>query len=210
MALFRATADLWDHGSGRIVRPTQRCLCFLPERPYLPPGTLREILVSGGQHVEAGQPVLRLDSYEIEHAELFHKVLDIVQRRFMPIVIRHAISGHAIVNNEDSTLLDNPLSLAMVIDIFSERGFHAVIDIHPVDDEYHGSIAWLLDKTYDADDGPALAGKPLLDHRNPDPALRSRFVSYDRAGRVRTTTDAQSKPLGESHFSSVWVFMRAV
>lgn len=29
-------------------------------------GTLREILVSGGQHVEAGQPVLRLDSYEIE------------------------------------------------------------------------------------------------------------------------------------------------
>ena len=72
----------------------------------------------------------RLDSYEIEHAELFHKVLDIVQRRFMPIVIRHAISGMAIVNNEDSTLLDNPLSLAMVIDIFSERGFHAVIDIH--------------------------------------------------------------------------------
>lgn len=54
----------------------------------------------------------------------------------------------------------------------------AVIDIQPADGpaggEYHGSIAWLLDKTYDADDGPALAGKPLLDHRNPDPALRSR------------------------------------
>ena len=46
MALFRATADLWDHGRGRIVRPGQRCLCFLPERPYLPPGTLREILAS--------------------------------------------------------------------------------------------------------------------------------------------------------------------
>jgi HlyD family secretion protein len=29
-------------------------------------GTLREILVSGGQHVEAGQAVLRLDSYEVE------------------------------------------------------------------------------------------------------------------------------------------------
>lgn len=50
----------------------------------------------------------------------------------------------------------------------------AVIDIHPVNDEYHGSIAWLLDKTYDADDGPALAGKPRLDHRNPEPALRGR------------------------------------
>lgn len=46
MALFRATADLWDHGRGRIVRPGQRCICFVPERPYLPPGTLREILAS--------------------------------------------------------------------------------------------------------------------------------------------------------------------
>lgn len=54
----------------------------------------------------------------------------------------------------------------------------AVIDIHPVDgpagSEYQGSIAWLLDKTYDQDDGPALNGKPLLDHRNPDPMLRTR------------------------------------
>jgi len=46
MAFFRATADLWDHGSGRIVRPAGSCLFFLPERPYLPPGTLREILAS--------------------------------------------------------------------------------------------------------------------------------------------------------------------
>jgi vitamin B12/bleomycin/antimicrobial peptide transport system ATP-binding/permease protein len=44
VALFRATAGIWEHGRGRIVRPGSRCLCFLPERPYLPPGTLREIL----------------------------------------------------------------------------------------------------------------------------------------------------------------------
>jgi adenylate kinase len=74
--------------------------------------------------------IKRLDSYELEHAELFHKVLDLVEKRFMPIVVRHAISGMAVVNNEDSTLLDNPLSLAMLIDIYSERGFHAVVDIH--------------------------------------------------------------------------------
>jgi putative ATP-binding cassette transporter len=45
MALFRATGLLWDHGSGRIVRPGGTCMCFLPERPYLPPGTLRQILL---------------------------------------------------------------------------------------------------------------------------------------------------------------------
>jgi len=46
MALFRATADLWDHGHGRIVRPNRRCISFVPERPYLPPGTMREVLVA--------------------------------------------------------------------------------------------------------------------------------------------------------------------
>ena len=30
-------------------------------------------------------------------------------------------------------LLDDPRALAMLIDIFSERGFHAVVDIHRID-----------------------------------------------------------------------------
>jgi putative ATP-binding cassette transporter len=48
-ALFRATADLWDQGEGRITRPSQDDLLFLTERPYLPPGTLRELLLHTGQ-----------------------------------------------------------------------------------------------------------------------------------------------------------------
>jgi adenylate kinase len=36
------------------------------------------------------------------------------------------------VNTED-TLLDDPVSLAMLIDIFSERGFHAVVDLHRIE-----------------------------------------------------------------------------
>jgi vitamin B12/bleomycin/antimicrobial peptide transport system ATP-binding/permease protein len=43
-ALFRATAGLWDVGEGRILRPKDRVLMFLPERPYLPPGTLRQLV----------------------------------------------------------------------------------------------------------------------------------------------------------------------
>jgi adenylate kinase len=91
---------------------------------------LRRIPLASEIVLHARQDLInRLDSYEIDHAELFHRVLDLVERRFMPIVIRHAISGLAIVNNEDPTLLENPLALAMVIDIFSERGFHAVVDV---------------------------------------------------------------------------------
>lgn len=48
-ALFRATADLWDAGAGRILRPEPQDILFLPERPYLPPGTLREVLLRTDQ-----------------------------------------------------------------------------------------------------------------------------------------------------------------
>lgn len=44
-ALFRATADLWFHGEGRVLHPGHDEIFFLPERPYLPPGTLREVLL---------------------------------------------------------------------------------------------------------------------------------------------------------------------
>ncbi len=47
--LFRATADLWDKGEGRILRPGLDDMMFVPERPYLPPGTLRDALLHTGQ-----------------------------------------------------------------------------------------------------------------------------------------------------------------
>lgn len=75
------------------------------------------------------QLVNRLDSYELEHTDLFIRVVNMIQSKFMPIVQRHALSGRAQVNTEDS-LFHNPLALSMLIDIFSERGFHAVVDKH--------------------------------------------------------------------------------
>jgi putative ATP-binding cassette transporter len=42
--LFRALAGLWPWGAGRIRRPGGATVFFMPRRPYLPPGTLREAL----------------------------------------------------------------------------------------------------------------------------------------------------------------------
>jgi len=81
-----------------------------------------EIIVHARQDL-----VRRLDSYEIEHRPLFTQVIDMIQTKFMPIITRHALSGRATVNSEDE-IFSNPLALSMLIDIFSERGFHAVID----------------------------------------------------------------------------------
>jgi putative ATP-binding cassette transporter len=44
IALFRATAGLWSSGKGRIVRPRGNGVLFLAQKPYLPPGSLREAL----------------------------------------------------------------------------------------------------------------------------------------------------------------------
>lgn len=48
-ALFRATAGTWSAGSGRVTRPGDDRMLFLAERPYLPPGTLREVLTTGDE-----------------------------------------------------------------------------------------------------------------------------------------------------------------
>ncbi len=42
--LFRALSGLWPRGSGRIARPRGDEALYLPRTPYLPPGTLREVL----------------------------------------------------------------------------------------------------------------------------------------------------------------------
>jgi putative ATP-binding cassette transporter len=46
IALFRATAGLWGTGKGRIVRPREDGVLFLAQKPYLPPGSLRQALAS--------------------------------------------------------------------------------------------------------------------------------------------------------------------
>ncbi|MGZ0657416.1 nucleoside monophosphate kinase [Coraliomargarita sp. W4R53] len=71
----------------------------------------------------------RLDAYVERQETLFMQVIELIRRDFMPIIERHAISGSAVVNTEDKVLLD-PDALAMLIDIFSERGYHATVDVH--------------------------------------------------------------------------------
>src|SRR5271163_738107 len=42
--LFRALAGLWPWGSGSVTHPAGQERLYMPRTPYLPPGTLREVL----------------------------------------------------------------------------------------------------------------------------------------------------------------------
>lgn len=76
--------------------------------------------------------VRRLDAYKVEKPELMQAVVAFIQDKMMPIIVRHAISGRADINTEDQ-LFHDPEALAMLIDIFSERGFHATADLHLIE-----------------------------------------------------------------------------
>ena len=72
--------------------------------------------------------VRRLDAYVVERPETFGQVIEFIEAKMMPIVVRHTMSGIANINSED-VLFQDPVALAMLIDVFSERGFHATVDI---------------------------------------------------------------------------------
>src|SRR6185503_3217358 len=83
-----------------------------------------ELVVHGRQEL-----VKRLDSYEFEHTQLLTQIVALVATKFMPIIERHALSGRATVNSEDP-IFSEALAIPMLIDLFSERGYHASVDKH--------------------------------------------------------------------------------
>lgn len=86
-----------------------------------------EIIIHARQEL-----VKRLDGYELNAPELFQRVVNFIEDSLLPVIRLHAISGHANLNSEDP-LLQEPAALGMLIDIFSERGYHAVVDVHHIE-----------------------------------------------------------------------------
>jgi adenylate kinase len=114
---------------------------------------LRSLPVASEIVVHARQELVkRLDGYAMNQPELFARVVSFIDKKLMPIILRHALSGHSNINSEDP-VLDEPLALAMLIDIFSERGYHAVVDVHRIEipesvDLATGKITCRVKKVY--------------------------------------------------------------
>ncbi|NTV70218.1 MAG: ABC transporter ATP-binding protein/permease [Azonexaceae bacterium] len=57
-SLLRAIAGLWHAGSGRIIGPESQEMLFLPQRPYMVQGSLREQLLYPNGHIGRTDEVL--------------------------------------------------------------------------------------------------------------------------------------------------------
>jgi vitamin B12/bleomycin/antimicrobial peptide transport system ATP-binding/permease protein len=88
--LFLAIAGLWPWGSGRIVLPPRADIVFMPQRPYLPLGTLRAALAypHEAEHLTDAQAVAALDALDLlrlapslDRAERWDKTLSLDEQQ---------------------------------------------------------------------------------------------------------------------------------
>jgi adenylate kinase len=94
---------------------------------------IRNIPVASQLALHARQELVeRLELYEEQHQNLFQRVVKLIEVKMIPIIRAHSTTGHARINSEDE-LLDDPLALRIMIDVFAERGFHTSVDIHRMD-----------------------------------------------------------------------------
>ena len=122
LALFRATAGIEVHGEGRLVRPGAQHLKFLAERPYLPPGTLREALVPTSMDATVSDQLLldRLTTWELNgilvrtdglHTEQdWASLLSLSEQQFLACI-------HIILSAPRFVILDRPCSTLGTEDI---------------------------------------------------------------------------------------------
>ena len=76
--------------------------------------------------------VKRLEYYEHNHTAMFGEVVNLINENFIPIIKHHTISGRAYINSENE-IFNHPTALHMLVDVFSERGFSATVDIRKVE-----------------------------------------------------------------------------
>ena len=73
-SLLRAIAGLWNAGTGRLVRPPLEEVLFLPQRPYIILGTLREQLLYPNRNQEKSEAELREVLQQVNLQNLLNRI----------------------------------------------------------------------------------------------------------------------------------------
>jgi vitamin B12/bleomycin/antimicrobial peptide transport system ATP-binding/permease protein len=138
VALFRSTAGVWECGGGQIIRPGLDDILFLPERPYIPPGTLREVLLRTGMEkvIPTEEIIAVLNQLGLEEALEHANGLDTDQDwdDLLSIGEQHLLSiARIFLAKPAFVFLDRPGSslpkskIASILDMLTEQGICVVI-----------------------------------------------------------------------------------
>lgn len=86
-----------------------------------------EIVIAARQHL-----VERLEGYQRDHAELFKRVIAVIERDFVPVILLHAMTGLAKITSENELFADQ-LALGMLVDVLNERGYRTTATVEQRD-----------------------------------------------------------------------------
>jgi putative ATP-binding cassette transporter len=131
MALFRATAGIWPAGVGTLVRPPLEEIFFLPQRPYLPPRTLRDLLLTGQEQVmtddeitaalhEAGLDSLPARAGGLDSEHDWPTMLSVAEQQ-LPALTRLALAQPAFAMLDRVTAALKPAQVRQALRRFDEN-----------------------------------------------------------------------------------------
>jgi putative ATP-binding cassette transporter len=178
-SLLRAVVGLWDRGHGTITRPRFEDVLFLPQRPYLAPGSLRsQLLYPRAAGARTDEDMLRaLDLVQLAHlkdgaeplaAEAdWGKVLSIGEQQRLSFARLLLVRPRYAFLDEATSALDpsNEANLyrlvsALGITVVSISHHAAVRKYHKLELELLGQGLWRLRRVRDADQVIALPARP--------------------------------------------------
>ena len=114
-SLLRAIAGLWDTGQGVIRRPPLEQLFFLPQQPYLQPGTLRSQLIYPSAHSDLNDEQLSgiLERVQLPHLAQRVGGLDVTQdwEKLLSVGEQQRLAfGRVLVHQPGIVILDEATS----------------------------------------------------------------------------------------------------
>jgi putative ATP-binding cassette transporter len=206
-SLLRAVAGLWNSGSGTIRRPSLDQMLFLPQRPYMIVGTLREQLLYPNVDRDIDDQELRevMESVNLPQiiercggfdAELdFSKVLSVGEQQRLAVARVLLAKPRYVVLDEATSALDveNEDQLygelqALETTLISVTHHHSLVKYHGQVLELSGDGGWTLTAAESYSSGDVLEGRVDATKNDGRRARRSSPRSRNTPPKVRTGT----------------------
>ena len=123
--LLRALAGIWHEGTGSVSRPKEHVM-FLPQRSYLPDGTLKDVLAypASGEFVDDEKVIAVLDAFDLGH--LANRLDQVAHwhQRLSPGEQQRIAAARVLLQAPSLLILDEATS---ALDPHNERALYATI-----------------------------------------------------------------------------------